>query len=382
MVELTILMPCLNEAETLETCITKASSYLERSGVNGEILIADNGSTDGSQKIAARCGARVVHTELRGYGAALIAGISAARGKYIVMGDADDSYDFSDLSLFVERLRAGDELVMGNRFRGGIKPGAMPFLHRYLGNPVLSWLGRLFYPISIGDFHCGLRGFSRSAIRRLGLQNPGMEFASEMVVKSALWKLKISEVPTTLSPDGRSRKPHLKTWRDGWRHLRFLVLHSPTWLFFYPGAALLGVGLLGIAILLPGPVHIFKNTVLDIHTLLASCFAVLIGAQLVTFAVLARRYAASEGFLPPVYRMPSVVTGATLERMLLVALAFLLLGCVAIAWAVWYWASLNFGNITDTSVMRALTVGLLLVAISIQMASGTLLASIFDIRRK
>jgi glycosyltransferase involved in cell wall biosynthesis len=382
MVELTILMPCFNEAETLETCIAKASSFLERHGINGEILIADNGSTDGSQKIAARCGARVVHVRERGYGAALIEGMRAARGEYLVMGDADNSYDFSELSLFLKQLRAGDELVIGNRFRGGIKPGAMPFLHRYLGNPLLSWLGRLFYGVPIGDFHCGLRGFSRNAILRLGLQSPGMEFASEMIVKAKLWNLKMSEVPTTLSPDGRSRAPHLRTWPDGWRHLRFLVLHSPKWLFFYPGVALLCIGLSGVAILLPGPLQVFHNIVLDTNTLLAASFAVLIGVQLVAFSVLARRYAASEGFLPPVYRLPSVVTSATLERMLLVALGFLLLGGTAIGWAVWYWASLDFGSIADTRVMRTLTVGLLLVAISVQIAAGTFLASIFEIRRR
>ncbi len=381
-VELTILMPCLNEAETLEACITKAFSFLKRHQINGEVLIADNGSTDGSLDVATQCRARVVHVASRGYGAALIGGINVARGKYVVMADADDSYDLQNLFPFLERLRAGDDVVVGNRFQGGIQRGAMPFLHRHFGNPVLSGVGRLFYGVPIGDFHCGLRGFSRAAILRLGLQNSGMEFASEMIVKAALWGLKLSEVPTKLSPDGRSRAPHLRTWHDGWRHLRFLALHSPKWLFFYPGIALLCLGLLGIAALLPGPMRIFNNTVLDIHTLLAASFAVLIGAQLVTFSVLARRYAASEGILPPVSRMPSVVTGASLERLLLIAFAILLCGVAAIGWAAWDWASLDFKEITSSSVMRALTVGLLAIAMSIQLAAGTLLASVFDTFRK
>ncbi len=233
--ELTILMPCLNEAETIGTCVGKARAYLESRGIAGEVLVADNGSTDGSQAIAESLGARVVPIAQKGYGAALLGGIAAARGTYIIMGDADDSYDFTALDPFVAKLREGYELVMGNRFHGGIKPGAMPALHRYLGNPVLTGIGRLFFHSPVGDFHCGLRGFNRDAVRGLELTAPGMEFASEMVVKATLQQLRISEVPTTLSPDGRSRAPHLRSWRDGWRHLRFLLLFSPRWLFLYPG---------------------------------------------------------------------------------------------------------------------------------------------------
>lgn len=244
--ELTILMPCLNESETLATCIMKAKAYLERSGVDGEVLVADNGSTDGSQEIARSLGARVVDVAQKGYGAALLGGIAAARGRYTIMGDADDSYDFSSLQVFVDKLRQGVDLVMGNRFRGGIAPGAMPPLHRYLGNPVLSWIGRLFFRISIGDFHCGLRGFNTEAIRRCGLKTTGMEFASEMVVKASLYGLSMAEVPTTLAKDGRSRPPHLRTWRDGWRHLCFLLTYAPHWLYMYPALALMGVGLLGV----------------------------------------------------------------------------------------------------------------------------------------
>jgi len=243
MIELTILMPCLNEAETLATCIKKARAYLDGAGIAGEILIADNGSSDGSQAIAEGLGAIVVPVPMRGYGAALGAGIAAARGRFVIMGDSDDSYDFARLDGFVARLRDGADLVMGNRFKGGIAPGAMPPLHRYLGNPVLSTIGRVLYRTPVGDFHCGLRGFSRAAILRHGLTTPGMEFASEMVLKASLAGLKIVEVPTTLSPDGRSRPPHLRSWRDGWRHLKLLLTFAPFSLFLYPGFALLGLGM-------------------------------------------------------------------------------------------------------------------------------------------
>jgi hypothetical protein len=297
--ELTILMPCLNEAETIEVCVRKALGFLKRSGVSGEVLIADNGSTDGSQGLAESQGARVVAVPERGYGAALLGGIKAAKGRYVIMGDADDSYDFENLDTMVERLRAGADLVMGNRFLGGIEKGAMPFLHRYLGNPVLSFIGKLFFKIPVSDFHCGLRGFNRESMLSLGLQSPGMEFASEMVVKSALHERRIEEVPTTLRPDGRSRPPHLKTWRDGWRHLRFLLLHSPEWLFLFPGLIMIGLGVAGVSMLAHGAVQITPHIELDIHTLVAACFSFLIGTQLVMFSALARRYAMIEGVLPP-----------------------------------------------------------------------------------
>ncbi|MGI4877353.1 MAG: glycosyltransferase family 2 protein, partial [Janthinobacterium lividum] len=278
-VELSIVMPCLDEAETLANCIVRANRFLAESGVAGEVLIADNGSTDGSQEIARALGARVVDVPARGYGAALQAGILASRGRYVAMGDSDESYDFLALMPFVERLRAGDDLVMGNRFQGGIAKGAMPPLHRYLGNPVLSFAGRLFYDAPIGDFHCGLRAFRRDSILRLGLRTTGMEFASEMVVRATLARLAISEVPTTLSPDGRSRPPHLRSWRDGWRHLKFLLTYAPKWLFFYPGAALATVGLILLAALLPGSLRIGSIT-LGVHTLLFAAAGIVIGAQL------------------------------------------------------------------------------------------------------
>jgi glycosyltransferase involved in cell wall biosynthesis len=287
--ELSIVMPCLNEAETLATCIGKARDYLERQQIAGEVLIADNGSSDGSQEIATNSGARVVPIPERGYGSALRGGIAAAKGQYIIMGDADDSYDFTNLSPFLEKLRQGYDLVMGNRFQGGIKPGAMPVLHKYLGNPVLTWLGRLFFGSPCGDFHCGLRGFSKQAIKQLNLRTTGMEFASEMVVKASLYGLKITEVPTTLSPDGRSRPPHLKTWRDGWRHLRFLLMYSPRWLFLYPGLALMFLGFVATIWFMTQP---------KVHTLLYSATALIIGFQIVSFAVFTKAFAISEGLLP------------------------------------------------------------------------------------
>ena len=379
-IELTILMPCLNEAETLAVCIDKARSFLARSGVVGEVLIADNGSNDGSQLIAEAHGARVVAIPERGYGAALIGGIQAARGRYVIMGDADDSYDFESLDHMVARLREGDDLVMGNRFQGGIEKGAMPFLHKYLGNPVLSFLGRLLFRIPVGDFHCGLRGFSRESMLKLRLKSSGMEFASEMVVKSALHNLTFSEVPTTLKPDGRSRPPHLKTWRDGWRHLKFLLLHSPAWLFVYPGFALILMGLMGSALLSRGAVHITPSIELNIHTLIVSCFAVLIGAQLVAFGALAQRYAMVEGFLPAPANFQRLILGMTLEPLLRVAgvvMAFGFAGCI---WAVAEWAHGSFGPIIYDSVLRVLVPSLTAVAVAAQLAATAFLTSLLTIR--
>ena len=378
--ELTILMPCLNEAETLQVCIEKALDYLRRSGVSGEVVVADNGSTDGSQEIARAAGARVVDVPVRGYGAALIGGCQAARGRFIIMGDADDSYDFSDLDAFIEALRGGADLVMGNRFKGGVAPGAMPFLHRYLGNPVLSWLGRLFFQVPVGDFHCGLRGYNRASILGLGLKSTGMEYASEMVVKSSLANLKIVEVPTTLSPDGRSRAPHLKTWRDGWRHLRFLLLHSPKWLFAIPGLALIGLSLLLGALTLFGPVQITPDLRIDYHTLIASSFMLIIGVQLILFSMISRAYAASEGFLPQPYRMRKTLLSLNLEGLLLFALALLIAGAGGTGWSLWYWASRDFGDISQPEMLRIFVPSLTIVTCAIQMAAGAFLASVFRIR--
>ncbi|HEX4196776.1 MAG TPA: glycosyltransferase family 2 protein [Caulobacteraceae bacterium] len=379
--ELTILMPCLNEAETIEVCIAKALGYLRRSGVAGEVLIADNGSSDGSQALAEAAGARVVAVPEKGYGAALMGGIRAARGRFVIMGDADDSYDFENLDGMVDHLRGGADLVMGNRFQGGIAPGAMPFLHRYLGNPVLSFIGRLFFSIPVGDFHCGLRGFSRESMLDLGLQSPGMEFASEMIVKASLQGRRIEETPTTLRPDGRSRPPHLKTWRDGWRHLRFLLLHSPRFLFIYPGVGLILLGLAGSALLARGAVRVGPRVELDVHSLVVACFAVLIGVQLVVFGALARRYQMLEGVLPPAQRFEKFLLGLSLEPILRAALVIFLAGALGAGWAVFNWAGSGFGPIHYYGVMRVLVMSLTAVAVAIQLAAAGFLASVFALRR-
>lgn len=380
--EISVVMPCLNEAETIRACVHKAWSGLARAGIRGEVVVADNGSTDGSADLAEEAGARVVHIAEKGYGAALLGGFRAAAGRYIIMGDADDSYDFENLGAIVDRLRAGADLVIGNRFQGGIAPGAMPALHRYLGNPALSFLGRLFFGIPIGDFHCGLRGFSRDAILKLDLRFPGMEFASEMIVKSALAGLKIDEIATTLRPDGRTRRPHLRTWRDGWRHLRLLLLYSPKWLFLYPGAFLIVAGLLGSVLLAKGATRIAPNVVLDIHTLAIACFAILIGVQLVVFGALARRFSIVEGFLPPSKNFQTFFLGLTLEPLLRAALVIFVAGVTGCIWAVAHWVSSGFGPIHYNGIMRVLLISLTCVAVAIQLAAAAFLASIFDLGRR
>ncbi len=376
--ELTILMPCLNEAETLAACIGKARAFLERTGIAGEIVVADNGSTDGSQAIADTLGARVVPVPERGYGAALGGGIQAARGRFVIMGDADDSYDFSRLDAFVDQLRAGADLVMGNRFSGGIAPGAMPWLHRYVGNPVLSAIGRLFFRASIGDFHCGLRGFSRAAILGLNLRTAGMEFASEMVVKATLAQLDIREVPTTLAKDGRSRPPHLRSFRDGWRHLRFLLLFSPRWLFLYPGIALLTAGLLLGAILLPGPLHLGRTS-LDIHTFLVAALCIIVGLQSITFAIIGRRFASRYGFIPRSGTHDRLLEALTLERILLVALALMLVGIISLVWGISEWAARDFGPLDPSSTMRPVILALTALVSGFQMMMSGFMSSMINI---
>jgi glycosyltransferase involved in cell wall biosynthesis len=375
--ELTILMPCLNEAETLAVCIEKAQSFLERTGISGEVLISDNGSTDGSQEIARAHGARVVDAPQRGYGAALSAGIASARGRFVIMGDADDSYDFANLDAFVAALRDGAELVMGNRFAGGIAPGAMPWHHRYIGNPVLSFVGRLFFAAPIRDFHCGLRGFSKAAIEGLNLRTTGMEFASEMVVKARLNGLDLREVPTTLRPDGRSRPPHLRSFRDGWRHLRFLLLFSPRWLFLYPGLALLLVGVIGGALLLRGPLQIGSIT-FDVHTLIVASLCVIMGVQSVAFAIMSRRFASRYGFIP---RSSSdrLLEALTLERVLLVAALLMLAGTAALLWGVSEWARRDFGPLTSTATLRAVILSMTTLVTGFQLMMSAFMSSIINI---
>ena len=351
-IELSIVMPCLNEAETLAVCIDKARGYLARSGVIGEVVIADNGSTDGSQDIARAHGARVVDVPAKGYGSALMGGIDAARGEYVIMGDADDSYDFANLDLFVERLRAGDQLVMGNRFKGGIAEGAMPPLHKYLGNPVLSWIGRVLFRSPIGDFHCGLRGFNRQAILDLHLQTTGMEFASEVVVKSTLGGLRVSEVPTTLDKDGRSRPPHLRSWRDGWRHLRFLLIFSPRWLFLIPGTVAFLVGFLGVLFLAFGPIEL-GDLGLDVLTQLYLAALSLVGYQSVLFAILTKIYAQHEGFrIPRSRNFDRLERRISLESGALVGLALFLVGLVIAIVQFAGWASGGFGALDTRATLR------------------------------
>ena len=349
--ELTILMPCLNEAETLAVCIRKARDSLARGRIAGEVLVADNGSDDGSRDIAKAEGARVIPVQRRGYGAALQAGIEAARGQYVLMADADDSYALDDIGGFVEALRDGADLVMGNRFLGGIAPGAMPPLHRYLGNPLLSLVGRLFFRIPVGDFHCGLRAFRRDKILGLGMRTDGMEFASEMVVRASLNNLTITEVPTTLRPDGRSRDPHLRTWRDGWRHLRFLLAFSPRWLMFYPAMILLIVGGSGLLWLSFGPQRI-GEVAFSVQTMLACATAVIAGIQTIGLAIVARSYAAHLGLLPPSERLEATLERISLERGLIVGLIAASLGVVAFIVALVRWGSEGFGALDPMATME------------------------------
>ena len=364
-VELTILMPCLNEAETIAACVRKAMRYLERADITGEVVVADNGSTDGSPDIARTLGARVVEVAERGYGAALLGGIEAARGRYVIMGDADDSYDFSALHDFVAALRTGTDLVMGNRFAGGIAPGAMPLLHRYLGNPVLSAIGRLFFRVPVGDFHCGLRGFRREAVERLGLRATGMEFASEMVVKSALHGLSVAEVPTTLGPDGRSRAPHLRTWRDGWRHLKFLLIHCPRWAFLVPGLVFLSAGLFVAAMLFANPVWI-GSVRLDINTFVGACFSAVVGAQILGLGAISRQYAAITGFLPRSRSSDALSKVVSTDALALLALVMMVVGLAMLFAAFAFWSAADFGMITNPVVTRAVIAGLAIVVIGVQ----------------
>lgn len=371
-IELTIVMPCLNEAETLATCICKAQGFLERYGVAGEVVIGDNGSTDGSQAIAEGLGARVVHVPTRGYGAALYGATLAARGRYVIMGDSDDSYDFSNLMPFLEKLRAGYDLVMGNRFKGGIQPGAMPWKNRYIGNPVLTGIGRLFFRCPAGDFHCGLRGYSLEAFKKMDLRTTGMEFASEMVIKATLMGMRIAEVPTTLAPDGRSRPPHLRPWRDGWRHLRFMLLYSPRWLFLYPGLALMLAGLTVGTWLLPGPQRLAGVT-LDVHTLLYAALAVLIGFQCVTFAILAKVFAVNEGLLPEDPRLTRLFKYVTLETGLIVGGLLTVGGLVGSLTAVASWNEVAYGPLDAGRTLRLVIPS----ALCLMLGCETILAGLF-----
>jgi hypothetical protein len=377
-VEVSILMPCLNEAETIAICVRKAKVYLESRGIRGEVIVADNGSTDGSQVLAAKAGARVVGVSSRGYGAALLGGIQAAHGNLMIMGDADDSYDFTALDPFVAKLRSGYDLVMGNRFLGGIKRDAMPRLHRYFGNPVLTGIGRLLFRSSLGDFHCGLRGFRRDAIMSLALTSSGMEFASEMVVKATLRNLRITEVPTTLSPDGRSRPPHLRSWRDGWRHLRFLLLFSPAWLFFYPGVVMLLVGLFGGIWLTSGPRSAGSIT-FGINTLLFAAASLICGFQAIVFYMFAKTHAIRSGLLPDDPVVARLRDLLRLEVGLIIGATAIFLGLTLATQAVGVWGAASFGPLDLDESLRMVIPSTTLLILGLQIVFSSCLLSVLQL---
>ena len=379
-VEISIVMPCLNEAETLATCIQKAQRAIANERLAAEIIVADNGSTDGSQTIAQEHGARVVSVARKGYGSALIAGIDAAQGRFVIMGDADDSYDFTAIAPLVEKLRAGYDLVIGNRFQGGIESGAMPWSHRWVGNPVLTMISRIFFHTPVGDAHCGLRGFHKEAYVRMRLRATGMEFASEMVIKASLKGMRIAEVPVTLRPDGRSRPPHLRTWRDGWRHLRFMLLFSPRWLFLYPGLVLFAAGVLLSAVLVGGPVYV-AGLRLDIHTLLVAGFLALVGYQLVLFAVFTKIFAVRSGFHPPHPMLEAVFRYVTLEVGVSVGVLMALTGLIALIVAVASWGAVGFGSLDPSLTMREVIPAVVLLALGTQTVFASFFISILSIDR-
>ena len=380
-VELTVVMPCLNEAETLAVCVDKALAALRENGIAGEVVVADNGSTDGSQAIAGEHGARVVPVPMRGYGAALNAGITAARGRYILMADADDSYEFAHIPRFLKQLRSGADLVMGNRFAGGIGPGAMPPLHRYLGNPVLSLLGRLLFRAPIGDFHCGIRAFSRAAYDRLHLRTTGMEFASEMVVKSSLLGQRMVEVPTTLRKDGRSRPPHLKTWRDGWRHLRFLLMYSPRWLFLAPGLLLMLVGAALTLWLLPAE-RPLGHVNLGVDTLAYAAAAILLGFQLVFFGVAAKVFAITEGLLPEDKSFDRWFRYITLASALLVGVLLVLTGIGIVVSSVMDWSHTGYGSMPPVQMMRHTLPAMLCLMLGTEVCFASFFLSLLGLKRR
>ena len=380
-VEVSVVMPCLNESETLASCIGKAQRALREANIAGEVVVADNGSSDGSVNIAETMGARVVNVEAKGYGSALMGGIAAASGKYVVMGDADDSYDFGHIPRFVEQLRRGADVVMGNRFRGGIQKDAMPALHRYFGNPLLTRIGRLFFHSSVGDFYCGLRGFRKDAYERMGLRTTGMEFATEMVVKATLLRMRVAEVPTTLSPDGRNRPPHLRTWRDGWRTLRFFMLYSPRWLFLYPGMTLMLAGFLLSVWLLPKPRTVGTVT-FDVHTLVYAASFILLGFQAIAFAVFTKSFAISEGLLPPDRALDRLFRYITLEVGIVVGSLLTLAGLATSAYAVEAWGNKHFGPLDYSYTMRLVIPGALLLTLGAQTIFASFFMSVLGLRRR
>jgi glycosyltransferase involved in cell wall biosynthesis len=380
--ELTILMPCLNEAETIGICIRKANDWIAKNDVQAEVLIADNGSTDGSQQIALDAGARVIDVSDKGYGAALISGILHAKGMFVIMGDSDGSYDFSSLNSFLDKLRQGYDLVMGNRFKGGIAKGAMPFLHRYIGNPVLSFIGRLFFKTRIGDFHCGLRGFKQNIVSRLHLQTLGMEFASEMIVKASLFHLKITEVPATLTMHGRTRPSHLRTWHDGWRHLRFLLMYSPKWLFYIPGISLFVLGLLLMLLTVFRPFEIIKGIYFDTNTLIFAGVFIITGFSCITLGLFTRTYATEEGFLPKKKLDDKIEKFFTLEIGVLIGIIILLCGIAGSFYSFYIWQQAKFGNLDYKQILRIVVPSATLILLGTQLLFSSFFLGILKIKRK
>ncbi len=381
-IELTVVMPCLNEAETIGTCISKAMNWMKQNSVLGEVVIGDNGSTDGSQALAEGLGARVIAVPRKGYGSALMGAIEAAKGKYVIMGDSDDSYDFANLGPFLNELRNGYDLVMGNRFKGGIAEGAMPFLHRYLGNPVLSFIGRLFFNCPVRDFHCGLRGFRQDLVTILDLKTTGMEFASEMVVKSTLFKVKITEVPTTLSKDGRTRPPHLRTWRDGWRHLRFLLIYSPRWLFLYPGIFLMALGLILGFFIMQGPLGLFQHVYFDTNTLLYAGAFTIIGFQAVTFGVFTRTYAVEAGFLPVKDSLERIIEKFSVEMGLIIGLIVFLAGLGGTFYSLYVWEQSHFGQLDYPKILRVVIPSVVSIIIGLQTVLSSFFLGVLSVNKK
>ena len=380
--ELTILMPCLNEAETLAGCIEQARAGLERVGLRGEVLVADNGSADDSVAIAGKAGARVITVKEMGYGSALRAGIEAARGKWVIMGDADGSYDFSRIDRFVEKLREGFDLVIGCRLPGGggvIAPGAMPWKNRWIGNPILSLIGRVFFRCPARDFHCGLRGFTREAYGKMDLKTTGMELASEMVIKATLKSLRITEVPITLHPDGRSRPPHLKPWRDGWRHLRFMLIYSPRWLFLVPGLLLAALGAAAGTALALAPIHL-GDVVFSTGTLAVACMSVIIGTQLVAFAFFTKVFAIGEGLLPQDARFSKVFKTFTLEKGICFGLFILALGLGLLLRSLWIWKRAGYGLLPYADNMARLLPAVTLIVVSIQTVFSSFFMSVLGLK--
>jgi hypothetical protein len=377
--EFTILMPCLNEAETIVTCVQKARGFLQQAAIDGEVLVADNGSSDGSPELARSAGARVVPIAQKGYGSALRGGLAAALGRFVILGDADDSYDFSRLEDFVTALRAGNTLVIGNRFRGGILPGAMPPLHRYLGNPVLSFIGRLFFSSRLGDFHCGLRGVERAAALDLGLTAQGMEFASEMIVKATLAGWRITEVPTVLSPAGRTRPPHLRSWRDGWRHLRYLLMMSPRWLMLYPGLLLAGLGTVAEAAILRGTV-VIGAVGFDIHTMLYAGAATVLGVQLVLFSLVARTIGVVKKLLPITPSLARFLNVFSLERGILLGLSLSSAGLALAAYSVDTWARVRLEALDPEAMMRVAIPSVTLILSGAEIIFASFILGFIDIQ--